>query len=152
MGAVNGLDSTSNRWKGTPVPNEDDPIAPTPALEAIAERIWWHGPPAVALRNANAFLWQVMDYANDDDVDTAMDEIERTRWVRAVETGQPGQLSRRSAIWWRLRLGLSVEEVERTWPRNRHRNDIKPLANEPRERMYERHRIAHEKAQAGRED
>ena len=39
----------------------------------------------------------------------------------------------------------NTSEVCRTWPRNRHRNDIKVLANESRERMYERDRLAHER-------
>lgn len=132
-------------WKGTPVPEIDDPIDPTPALEAIAARIWWHGPPAIALRNANAFVWQVIDYADDIDVDTAYREIGRKRWTRAIRAARPGQVSRGAVLLWRTLLGLPTEDVRRTWPRDRHRNDIKVFANEPRERMYERHRIAHER-------
>ena len=136
-------------WNGTPIPEIDDPIESTPALEGIARRIWWHGPPAVALRNANAFIWQVIDYADDDDVETAYEEIERARWVRAIEAARPGRVSRRAVLLWRVVLSLPTEEVRRTWPRDRHRNDIKVFANETRERMYERHRLAHERRVAG---
>ena len=135
-------------WKGTPIPEVEDPIEPTPSLEGIARRVWWHGPPAVALRNADAFIWQVIDYADDDDVEAAYKELGRARWVRAIEAAQPGRVSRRSVLLWRTVLGLPTEEVRETWPRDRHRNDIKVFANVSRERMYERHRFAHE-ARAG---
>lgn len=131
-------------WHGTPIPRVDDPINPTPELEAIASRIWWHGPPAMALRNANAFLWQIMDYANDEDIDTALRAIERKRWLRAINEAPPRHVSRGAVILWRLRFGLPTEHIRQTWPRHTHRNDIKPLANESRERLYERHRIRHE--------
>lgn len=131
-------------WMGTPIPEIDDPIEPTPSLEGIARRIWWHGPPAVALRNAHAFIWQVIDYADDDDVEAAYEELGRERWVRAIEAARPGRVSRRSVLLWRTILGLPTEEVRETWPRDRHRNDIKVFANVTRERMYRRHRLVHD--------
>ena len=143
-GAVNGRPRTQALWKGTPIPDVDDPIEATPLLEGIADRIWWHGPPSIALRNSNAFVWQVIDYANDDDVEAAYEAIGRTRWVRAIEAARPGRVSRGSVLLWRAVLGLPTEEVRRTWPRGRHRNDVKMLDNESRERMYERHRRVHE--------
>ena len=135
---------TSGMWNGTPIPDVDDPIEATPLLVQVARRIWWHGPAHVALRNADAFIWQVMDYADDDDVEAAYEELGRRRWIRAVEAAQPGRVSRRSVLLWRNRLGLPTDEVRRTWPRDRHRNDIKVLANVSRQRLYERHRFAHE--------
>lgn len=129
-------------WKGTPIPPLDDPIEPTPELAAIAGRIWWHGPAEIALRNANAFIRQVVEYANEEDTETVRRSVSRERWIHAITTARPGQISRRSAIFWRTELGRPTEEIRRTWPRNAHRNDIAPLAGETREHMYERHRRA----------
>ena len=136
------------RWNGTPVPPPDDAIAPTAALEAVAKRIWWHGPPRIALRNANAFIWQVIDYGDDQDVEICWAEIERERWIKAIKATRPGRVSRRATLLWRTRLGLPTKEVRENWPRKSHRNDIAPLAGASRKSMYERHRLARERARA----
>ena len=55
-------------WHGTPIPPVDDPVIATDTLRAIAERIWWNGPPWTVLRNSVRFIQHAIGHATDDDI------------------------------------------------------------------------------------
>lgn len=128
------------RWHGTPIPEVRDPLKATAARVAIAERVWWHGPAWTVLRNASTYLWHVMDYAEDDDIDFTRRDVPRTLWVRALEEARPGLLSSGSYALWSSVYGLMADDELCSWPQTAHRKDLRPMARETRERMYARMR------------
>ncbi|MDE2933044.1 MAG: hypothetical protein OXS47_04130 [Chloroflexota bacterium] len=136
-------------WKGTPIPPIDDPLAASPRRCEIAERVWWNGPAWTVLRNASTYLWHVMDYGFTEDIGFTLREVERTRWVRALEVARPGALSKGSYVLWSCYFGLMADDAICDWPAMAHRLDLKPLADDSRETMYKRHRTyrAHRAAQ-----
>lgn len=54
-------------------------------------------------------------------------------------------LSKGSYVLFSMLLGRSGPDDACTWPARQHRNDIRTLAKEDREKMYERHRAFREK-------
>lgn len=132
-------------WRGTPIPDVRDPLRATPRRRAIAERVFWHGPAWAVLRNASTYLWQVMDFGEDEDVCFTLRDVSRARWVRALEQARPGALSRGSYVLFSLVFGLmEVGAADCDWPYTAHIKDWRPLADQTRERMYERARVYHE--------
>ncbi len=127
-------------WKGTPIPPMDDPLAASPRRCEIAERVWWNGPAWTVLRSASTYLWHVMDYGFTDDIGFTLRDVERARWVRALEAARPGALSKGSYVLWSCYFGIMADDAICEWPATAHRLDVKPLAGESRESMYKRHR------------
>ncbi len=126
------------QWKGTPIPPIDDPLAASPRRSEIAQRVWWNGPAWTVLRNASRYLWHVMDYGFAADIGFTLRDVERARWVRALETARPGWLSRGSFVLWSCYFGLMADDGICDWPHNAHRRDIRPLAHDTREITYQR--------------
>ena len=67
-------------------PNQPD----SRARENRRKKRGGHGPPEIALRNAKAFILHVMDYADDDDAETAYRELGRDRWTTRHPLGAAG--------------------------------------------------------------
>jgi len=64
-----------------------------------------------------------------------------------------GVLSKGSYILWSVYFKRGdIDAHIQTWPDDAHRLDFRPQRNESRERMYERHRHAHEAKLRARED
>lgn len=133
-------------WKGTPIPAVLSPLATNAVRERIARAVWWNGPPWTVLRNGPVFLWHVMDYGSDSHIEAALDDIETSRWREALERATVRTLSTGSYVLFSMLVGRTGPEDTCMWPARQHRNDIRPLADESRERMYERHRVFREKA------
>ena len=132
-------------WNGTPIPAVLSPLATNAVRETIARAVWWNGPPWTVLRNSPVFLWQVMDYGSDAHIEAALDDIETSRWREALERATVRTLSKGSYVLFSMLVGRTGPEEECPWPARQHRNDIRLLAHESRERMYERHRAFREK-------
>ena len=128
-----------SRWHGTAIPPVADPIAETPERCRIAERVWWHGPPWTVLRNCGQFVRSVMDYADASDARLMLADLGEERWRAALHEARPRTMSRKSYVWWSLKLGLMQPGDRCDWPYDGHANDIQPLANQSRERLYARH-------------
>lgn len=127
-------------WKGTPIPPVDAPLARTPARWRIAGRVWWHGPPWTVLRNADRYLWAVMDRGAAPDVRDALGDIPEAQWRRALAHARPGLLSKGSFVLWSLMFdAVDPADPMAWWPDTAHMRDWRPLADESRERLYDRH-------------
>ena len=130
------------RWRGTPIPPVDRPLAETPERHRIAERVWWNGPPWTVLRNAPRYLWHVMDFGTDDDIAYTRDDLPRDLWRHALRTARPGQVSRGSWILWSIAYGQFANTDEyiaacrRDWPETAHKRDWRMLSGAPRETLY----------------
>ena len=81
-----------DRHAGNPLPEIDDPIAWTERRAYIAGYVWTQGPAWSVLRNANEYLWSVMSNASVDDVRFTIRDIERSRWIRALQDARPGKI------------------------------------------------------------
>lgn len=133
-------------WRGTPIPPLKRPLKHSSERHRIASYVWWNGPPWTVLRNASHYLWHVMDYGQADDIHFTLKDVPRRLWLAALADARPGQLSKGSYELWSLVLGrVKCEDPPCDWPDNAHRLDIRPLAGDTRERLYERHRRAHER-------
>ena len=125
-------------WRGTPIPPLDDPLPMSPRRREIAERVWWNGPAWTVLRNSSRYLWHVMDHGFSRDIGFTLRDVERERWVRALETARPGALSRGSFVLWSLYFGLMAADERCDWPQEAHLRDVRPLAWDTREIVYQR--------------
>ncbi len=132
------------RWRGTPIPPIKNPLPLTPARAALADRVWWNGPPWTVLRNADVFLWHVMDYGTLRDIAAVRAELADELWLDALQSARPGDLSRGSYLLWsrmyRRWNGVRFEQEARCpeWDRLAHRLDWKPLAGASRQDLYRR--------------
>ena len=61
-----------------------NPLATSAVREETARAVWWNGPPWSVLRNGPVFLWQVMDFGSDAQIEAALDDIETSRWNEAL--------------------------------------------------------------------
>ena len=129
-----------NCWRGTPIPAVQDPLAHSPTRWAIADHIWWNGPPWTVLRNASCYLWRVMDYGGTEDIRFTLHDVPASSWIRALQQARPGQLSKGSYVLWSLVFGLMQPGVRCDWPDTAHALDYRMLAKDSRERMFQRHR------------
>ena len=119
-----------SRWQGTSIPPVANPIAETPERCRIAERAWWHGPPWTVLRNCGQFVRSVMDYADAPDARLMLADLGEERWRAALREARPRTMSRKSYVWWSLKLGLMQPGARCDWPYDGHANDSQPLANQ----------------------
>ena len=126
-------------WRGTSIPPVVSPLPATPQRERIARYVWWNGPPWTVLRHGPTYLWQVMDYARDADIRLMLEDIEPERWREALTMATPGALSKGAYVLNSLRFGLMGPRDKCDWPHNAHRNDLRPLGGQSRERFYARH-------------
>ncbi|MDE0190098.1 MAG: hypothetical protein OXQ90_01970 [Gammaproteobacteria bacterium] len=130
------------RWRGTPIPSVEHPLALTSERRTIAERVWWIGPPWTILRNARRYLWSVMDFGTDDDIAYTRTDVERELWVLALRTAKPGQVSRGSWILFSIAYGLIANTADyigacrQEWPETAHKRDWRMLSGAPRETLY----------------
>ncbi len=132
-------------WQGTPIPCVKDPLPRTEERWRIANYVWWNGPPWTVLRNAHVYLWHVMDFGQSNDVFFTLKDVPKSIWLAALDAARPGVLSKGSYILWSVYFKRGdIDAHMQTWPDDAHRLDFRPQRNEPRERMYERHRHAHE--------
>ena len=129
-----------DRWNGTPIPPVRCPLERTAPRWAIADRVWRSGPPWTVLRNASCYLWHVMDYGRDEDIDHALRDLPPPSWRRALDEARPGSLSKGSYVLWSLVFGRMAPGSPCDWPDAAHLLDCRMLAGESRGRMYERHR------------
>ena len=127
------------QWKGTPIPPVDAPLSRTPARWAVAEWVWWNGPPWTVLRNGSQFLWSVMDHALPGHLRLMLREVPEERWRRALAEATPGRLSKGSYVYWSLAFDCMDLDAPCDWPDDAHVRDYRPLANESRARLYARH-------------
>lgn len=130
------------RWRGTPIPPVDRPLAITPERQRIAERVWWNGPAWTVLRSAPRYLWHVMDYGTDRDIAYTRRDVARDLWCHSLRTARPGQVSRGSWILWSIAYGLIATNDEfiaacrRDWSETAHKRDWRMLSGAPRETLY----------------
>ena len=127
-------------WRGTPIPPVDVPLALTAERERIAGRVWFQGPPWTLLRNADHYLWSVMDHGKTEDIAFTLQDVPRPLWLKSLNNARPGMLSKGAYVVWSLAFGLIVPGTRCEWPDNAHLRDIRPLAQTTREQLYERHR------------
>ena len=126
-------------WRGTPIPPVARPLALTPRRAAIANRVWWNGPPWTVLRNAAHYLWHVMDYGRVEDVAHALRDVPRETWLWALDEAGPGLLSKGSYVLWSLHFGrMEPDGPPCPWPDAAHRLDCKPLRGASREDLLRR--------------
>ena len=139
-------------WRGTPIPSVSCPLPLTPMRSRIAERVWWNGPPWTIVRNADNYVWRVMDYGLDDDIDYEWRTLAEEVWLHALEVAKPrGDLSRGSWLFWsnvlrRWSPERYEEAVRLPWPDTAHRLDYKHLATATREELYRRQAYGHYEA------
>ena len=135
-------------WRGTPIPPVDHPVPLTPQRSAIANRVWWNGDPWTILRNGPRFIHAIMDYASDEHLWFARDDLPESLWLLALDRARPGIVSFGGyALWWNVLRGeLPPDAAE--WPRDAHRNDIFMMRGCSRESMYERHRLYRERSES----
>lgn len=124
-------------WRGTPIPSVDRPLPASGGLEAVAERMWWNGPPWTILRNGPSFLRHVMDHGRPDDVATCERVVPAELWTQTLLEAKPGSMSRTAHRWFCVKRGLFRIRDLPAWPRS-HLFDHRGRANEDRMRMYER--------------
>ncbi|MCY3793718.1 MAG: hypothetical protein OXG51_05010 [Gammaproteobacteria bacterium] len=128
-----------DHWLGTPIPPVRNPLRQTPERSAIADRVWWNGPPWTILRNAAHYLWHVMDYGRPEDVRHTLRDVSRETWIWALDEARPGLLSKGSYVLWSLtfdRIGL---DDPCSWPDSAHRLDCRPLSGDDPHRLRWRH-------------
>ena len=130
------------RWQGTPIPPVHNPLARTAERWAIADRVWWNGPPWTVLRNASCYLWHVMDYGRDEDIDHTLRDLPPSIWTRALDQAKPGLLSKGSYTLWSLVFDRVSLGWQCDWPDAAHALDYRMLSGESRERLRQRLRRA----------
>ena len=134
----------TSAWRGTPIPPVDRPVPMTPLRAEIAGRVWCNGPPWTILRNRNAYLQHVMEYANLDQQEAELTVIERPDWQRALRELRPGGMSWRCVAWWSLELELRELGSICEWPLGAHPKDMLVMRNLSREELMERHAREHD--------
>ena len=128
-----------DEWRGTPIPPVHHPLTRTPERWRIADSVWWNGPQWTVLRNSSMYLWHVMDYGSDEDIAYTRQDLQPGVWHRALEEARTGLLSKGSYVLWSLVFDRMAIGTICDWPDTAHRLDYRMLANESRERLYERH-------------
>ena len=128
------------RWRGTPTPPIDEPLAKTAKRWEIAGRVWWNGPPWTVLRNGSQYLWHVMDYGRDGDIEHTLRDLPPSLWTRALDRARPGLLSKGSYVLWSLAFDRVSLGWQCDWPDGAHALDCRMLSGECRERLLERQR------------
>ena len=136
-------------WRGTSIPPMGHPLARTPERWAIAQRVFWRGPPWAVLRNASHYLWHVMDGLSHDELQFTLRDLEPALWVQALREARPGLLSKGAYIAWSLHFGLMQPLDDCDWPDAAHRRDLRPTARYTRADYYRRAAMHHRKALAG---
>lgn len=127
-------------WRGTPIPPVEEPLARSAARWRIAGRVWWHGPPWTVLRNADRYIWAVMDHGSVGDVRFTLADIPDALWRRALAHARPGLLSKGSYVLWSLLFdAIDPGDPVGWWPDTAHLRDCRPMADQSRERLYARH-------------
>ena len=137
-------------WKGTPIPKVDTPLPLTPARERIARRVWWHGPPWTIVRNADNYVWRVIDYGREDGIRHELRHLDEEVWLHALEAAKPrGDLSRGGWLYWSLffrrwNMAGYLKALD-DWPSSAgmHIRDLRPLAHATRADLYRRQAIHH---------
>lgn len=125
-------------YRGTPIPPVLRPLARSERRWQIAQRVWWNGPPWTILRNSSVYLYQVMDYGRTPDIRFTTADVPKALWHLALEEARPGMLSKGAYMLWSLVLERQPPGFHCDWPDDAHVRDIRPLAHESRERLYER--------------
>ena len=126
------------RWHGTPIPPIHEPLAKTAMRWETASRVWWNGAPWTVLRNASQYLWQVMDYGRDGDIDHTLRDLPPASWMRALDRARPGLLSKGSYVLWSLVFGRRPTGWRCGWPDAAHALDCRMLSRDSRERLRQR--------------
>ena len=127
-------------WKGTAIPPIENPLQRSPERWAIAQRVFWRGPPWAVLRNANSYLWHVLDGVFYEDIRFTLQDVERGLWIEALRAARPGLLSKGAYITWSLHFGLMQPLDRCDWPDTAHRRDLHPAAHYTRADFYRRQR------------
>ena len=115
-----------DRHAGNPLPEIDDPIAWTERRAYIAGYVWTQGPAWSVLRNANEYLWSVMSNAGVDDVRFTIKDIERSRWIRALQDARPGRIGGGTYRLFSILFETGPQPFETNWPVVCHPTDVKP--------------------------
>lgn len=128
-------------WQGTPIPPLHYPLPRSAPRWNIAEQVWWNGPQWTILRNSSYYLWHVMDFATPDDLRFTLHDVPKAWWLRSLDEARPGLVSKRAYVAWSYWLGRwPIDgEIRCHWPDTAHRHDVRPFANDTRERTYARH-------------
>ena len=115
-----------DRHAGNPLPEIDDPIAWTERRAYIAGYVWTQGPAWSVLRNANEYLWSVMSNASVADVRFTIRDIERSRWIRALQDARPGKIGGGTYRLFSILFETGPQPFETNWPVVCHPTDVKP--------------------------
>ena len=127
-----------------------DPIVVTDELKAVAEWVFWGGPPWAILRNGTHFLYQVMDYGRLADARTALRQVPQEVWIMALDQAYPGIVSKRSYWFWSRVFGRAPNTKEHDWMASRHIVDATPRAGLSKERRYRLAERTHRLGRAGK--
>ncbi|MGO9483861.1 MAG: hypothetical protein ACLPX9_04660 [Rhodomicrobium sp.] len=78
------------------------PIAPSPALRAVAERVVWFKEPDEALASPVHFLAHVMTYGTPEDLAVVAKAVPRDAFREVLDNPPPGIFDARSWAYWNL--------------------------------------------------
>jgi len=85
----------------------DESVALTPALEAVAQRLFWWKPPAEALADPRRFAAQVMTLGNWEDVQVARSALGEACLREVLLRPPPGVFDERSWVYWHAVFGIT---------------------------------------------
>ena len=85
----------------------DESVALTPALETVAQRLFWWKPPAEALADPRRFAAQVMALGNWEDVQLARSALGEACLRETLSHPPPGVFDERSWAYWHAVFGIT---------------------------------------------
>jgi hypothetical protein len=81
------------------------PIPLTPETEAIARRIIWFEPPAIALQDPIRFMAYAMKHATHQDMKALRRHVSEADFREALDRAPPGIIDPRSWAYWNNTMG-----------------------------------------------
>src|SRR6266446_6501999 len=82
-----------------------NPIPLTPETAAVAERIIWFEPPAVALADPIRFMAYAMASATHEDMQIIRRYVSEADFREALDKAPPGIIDPRSWAYWNSKMG-----------------------------------------------
>jgi len=77
----------------------------TAELEAVAARVIWFEPPALALADPVRFLAYAMTYATHEDMRVIRRHVSDADFREALDRAPPGIIDARSWAYWNAKMG-----------------------------------------------
>ena len=102
-----------SEYRGTPIPDIQDPLKATPRRIEIADYVWWNGPYWTVLRNSPQFLYHVTEYARTSDFLFITEDVPRDLWIKAIRSARVGRGLSRTGLG--LLRGIFPEALPKDW-------------------------------------